>query len=293
VALDGASPVFTMRDIAERDIEALDAMLQAAYGTSRSLAARLRAAMIGGAARTVVTEVDGAPVGMATLHDYRAVAYVALVGVHPAYQKRGIARRLMDELIAEAGARGIAEIALESSAAGEALYRSLGFVQHGATLVYTGSATASSPSAAGHAETLPRGVARATERDYAAIIDCDRRVFRADRAPLLGQRLREPDALFFIARSADGVAGFAERRADLIGPWIAESADAAERVLDAAIGAGPGDVRVLVPSDNAHARTLLAARGWAEFRRNAHLVRGGSLHANRSAIHGLISLGEG
>ncbi len=56
------------------------------------------------------------------------------MGVLPAWRRRGIGRALLDAVVAEAGARGIASIVLEVAADNEAarrLYAALGFVQVG------------------------------------------------------------------------------------------------------------------------------------------------------------------
>jgi GNAT superfamily N-acetyltransferase len=78
----------------------------------------------------------GAPVGCATisiLDDYRnfvfnqRAAHVNAVFVKPAYRRRGIARRLMEMLIAWARERGCTRVRLRASDDGRLLYQALGF----------------------------------------------------------------------------------------------------------------------------------------------------------------------
>ncbi|MGH7786582.1 MAG: GNAT family N-acetyltransferase [Candidatus Binatia bacterium] len=54
-------------------------------------------------------------------------AYVLNVYTEPAFRGRGLARDLMNVILAWCGERGIARVALHASAAGRPLYRQLGF----------------------------------------------------------------------------------------------------------------------------------------------------------------------
>ena len=57
----------------------------------------------------------------------RAEGYVLNVYTEPAWRRRGVARRLMDELIAWAKAHEIGRLTLHASAQGHGLYERLGF----------------------------------------------------------------------------------------------------------------------------------------------------------------------
>ncbi len=56
-------------------------------------------------------------------------AYVLNVYTEPEHRRRGLARRLMQEILAWCHARGMTRIALHASDDGRPLYESLGFVQ--------------------------------------------------------------------------------------------------------------------------------------------------------------------
>ena len=57
----------------------------------------------------------------------RAEGYVLNVYTEPAWRRRGVARRLMDELITWAKAHAIGRLTLHASAKGQGLYEQLGF----------------------------------------------------------------------------------------------------------------------------------------------------------------------
>jgi ribosomal protein S18 acetylase RimI-like enzyme len=54
-------------------------------------------------------------------------AYVQYVWTEPAHRRRGVARAVMERLIALLAAAGVADVDLHATAAAEAMYRSLGF----------------------------------------------------------------------------------------------------------------------------------------------------------------------
>ena len=56
-------------------------------------------------------------------------AYVMNMYTNPAYRRRGIARKLLKLLVAEAADRGIGQVALEATESGRPLYEKCGFVQ--------------------------------------------------------------------------------------------------------------------------------------------------------------------
>ena len=131
-----------LRELVAADIPALDAVLQVAYGASRSYDRRLHDALRNGSSRTFVIDGDAGPIAMGTLNDYGTIGYVAMMGVAPAYQRQGVGRRLMDAILAESLERGHEVLALESSDAGQRLYDALGFQKIGVTLGVAGPARA-------------------------------------------------------------------------------------------------------------------------------------------------------
>ncbi|MBR9829748.1 MAG: GNAT family N-acetyltransferase [Oceanospirillales bacterium] len=71
---------------------------------------------------------EGEPIATAIMYQTGNVAGVHQVGVPPEHQGQGVARALMQQLVARAQARGVKHLCLQASVAGEPLYRSLGFL---------------------------------------------------------------------------------------------------------------------------------------------------------------------
>jgi GNAT superfamily N-acetyltransferase len=86
----------------------------------------------------LVAEVDGVVVGTGTFvrNTHPLYAHRAKVGglvVHPHYQRRGIARRLVEQIKAHAASMGleILEVGCRGGTPAEEVYRRLGFVEWG------------------------------------------------------------------------------------------------------------------------------------------------------------------
>ena len=88
--------------------------------------------------RAWLAEADGQPVACTALiwwpmppnldEMHRRRGYVSSVFTHPDYRRRGLARALMEMLIAEARELHITKLLLNSSTMGRPLYESMGFI---------------------------------------------------------------------------------------------------------------------------------------------------------------------
>ena len=75
---------------------------------------------------------DGKPVGFAVMSFGDERAHLALLAVHPAHQRQGVARRMLEWLIECAASAGVASLHLElraGNAAARAFYRDMGFAE--------------------------------------------------------------------------------------------------------------------------------------------------------------------
>lgn len=84
-------------------------------------------------------------------------AYNSGTGVVPAHRRGGLARRLVEEVIAHVGGRAgsyVLEV-IETNAPAAALYRALGFVERRRLQVWTYAAPAGAPAAAAAAAAVP------------------------------------------------------------------------------------------------------------------------------------------
>jgi ribosomal-protein-alanine N-acetyltransferase len=119
-----------------RDIAAVDALMVAAFDP-RFGEAWTRSQCMGVLAmpgvRLTLALVDDTPAGFAMVRSVMDEAELLLLGVDPAFRRRGIAGALLRAVIAEAQASGIADLHLEVRAGNEAvkLYTTQGFAKVG------------------------------------------------------------------------------------------------------------------------------------------------------------------
>lgn len=94
---------------------------------------------------TLVARVDGAIAGFCTMHPIRNESAPGLAGeisafyVLPEFWRRGIGRRLGEQILAQAHTRGFAEVflwVLEANDRAQRFYRSLGFTPDGTRRVF-------------------------------------------------------------------------------------------------------------------------------------------------------------
>jgi N-acetylglutamate synthase-like GNAT family acetyltransferase len=272
----GRADPLALRAARPADLDALDALLQGAYQVARSYRPRLLDALENRRASTIVAEVDGAVAGMGTLHDYGRSGYIALVGVAPRLQGRGIGRALTAALIRRSAQLGHRTLELEASAAGEPLYHAFGFEPGDETLLLEGPSGSYPP--------LTDVRLRETERESVAALDL--RAFGADRAGMLAGLFRRPER-FAVARDPSQLPrGYAALRENVVGPWIAESPAYAAAAFDAARSLAAGEpLRVFVRAGNS------AARAIAETRRCRSMFRGEAIE--RPQRYGLLGFGQG
>jgi len=278
---DRAAPL-AFRGASAADIDALDALLQSAYGVPRSYRPRLQDAFANHRAVTIVAENDGAVAGMGTLHDYGRSGYVALVGVAPQLQGYGIGRALTEALLQRSASLGHRTLELEASAAGEPLYRTFGFEAGDETLMLEGPRGPAAPNAE----------ARLREFECETVAAFDARAFGADRSGVLAAFFRRPERFAVVRDASRCVRGYAGLRENVVGPWVADSAKHAAAAFDAARSlAAEATLRTFVRAADVRARAIVEARGFVAIRRCRYMFRGDAI--DRPLRYGLVSFGEG
>jgi predicted N-acetyltransferase YhbS len=276
--------MIAIRPYRPADLPPVERMLLAAFPGSVPYGSRLAEFVASERAWVAVADDDGAVAGMVTLLDYGTSGYVAHVGVEPGRQRSGIGRRLMEALLDEARARNHAYVELESTAAGFALYQSLGFIVAGETATATGA-----PRPLG----TNRGSVFAERSDLDAIVALDREAFAGDRSATIAQWFDDPAAVMAIVRDGNAVIAYAMARNGRLGPWVARDASTAERVFDRAIATlGPG-ASAYLPVENARALAIAAARGLMAGRRHPHMLWGRDAAVARPLVYGRTTLGQG
>jgi predicted N-acetyltransferase YhbS len=280
-------PSLTIRRLTPADIPAAADVLAAAFYAS-TWAEGLRLSMLLQPDGMLLAEEGGRALGVVGAVDYGPFAYVGMMGVHPAAQRRGVARALMVELLAWLDGRGCPLAVLDATPLGAPLYAQLGFVDAGRS--YVAAAAELAPPAP-----LPAGVAplAADELDALAVFDAP--IFGANRGRLLAELTRSP-ARTLVARDPVGaIGGYVIVQREAIGPWAARTPELAALLLRAALASGlDSPPRAKIPAGNPAAGELLAAAGIARQRELTHMRRGaGARPGDAAALYSLASFALG
>jgi GNAT superfamily N-acetyltransferase len=211
---------------------------------------------------------DGRLVATTTLvcHDSR-LAWLGMVLTHREYQRRGFARRLVEEALALADARKIETVKLDATDAGQHLYEILGFREEQEIQRWVGTGAAATLSGAG---------------DHPPIAPLDREAFGADRSRFLELLSRRVEPVgdengFVLWRP-----GY---RASYIGPCVARTPEAARSLVERRLGAGEQPWYWDVFPANAAAVSLATEMGFQAVRKLLRMVRGASLSGDDSMVY--------
>ncbi len=270
-----------VRAMREADVAAVDAVMRAAYGRPYDMTERLRASLRQRNGRSWVAELDGAIAGAVFGNDYGCSAYVALMGVDPRFQGRGIATRLMGELLAWADGRTFRDVRLDASPAGAPLYARLGFADVCETVVLTAADVR--PAEGAGVEVVPA--------DLAAVAALDRAAFGADRTPVLEQLL-DAAACAAVVPGRGYVLVRDEPSGTIVGPWVAADEATARGLLARGLRGRAGPVRLFVPSVNPAALTIAAEAGFVRGDALRHMIRGVPAVPSPQ-LYGRVNLGQG
>ncbi|HEY7022478.1 MAG TPA: GNAT family N-acetyltransferase [Ktedonobacterales bacterium] len=221
----------------------------------------------------LMATLDGAPVGVGGVTCYGPFAWLGLMAVDPAMQRRGIGQALVEALIVCAHELGCAAVLLDASNAGAPVYARVGFVEDDRVRVYARE-TQTVP-VEGNPEAAQR-VRPLTRNDLPALVDFDARYFGASRETLLVASLHlYADRVFATRDEAGSITGYLVAQEQRIGPWVAATPEAAEALLAHALTlqyvAAPS---VLVPALNRDATDLLERSGFRSSRELRHMRHG-------------------
>ncbi len=280
-----------VRPLRAADIGTLAGVLNRAYHSEQNAELRLRASIDTPAFATFVAVLDGVPVGMVIGNHYGRSAYVSQMAVEPAFQRRGIATRLMDELSAWAQECRFEAVELDATTAGAPLYARYGFGAAGHTDVYASElGTAGTLAAAGTARARPYD---RVERD--AVFAADRVAFGADRCVVLGLLLDAMPEAVRVIGSAGRIDGYAvaQVRPQVLGPVVAPDAAAASALILAARQLLPAVHRLQIPAGNLEAAAIVASSGYRRIRSLSHMLHGTLPPGRRERLFARINLGQG
>lgn len=278
----------TIRTLADSDLAAADAILSAAYRTP-SRWDELRRYLALQPDGWLFAVRDDQPLGVGGMLDYGPLAYIGLIAVLPDAQRQGIGRAIMERLLALLDERGCPIALLDASPAGAPLYATLGFVEDDRTLVFQKDDCTQRPTPSEQVRVLNAG-------DLDALVAFDTPIFGADRRRVFADIVQRWPGRAFVARNAAGaIEGYLFAQERNLGPWAAQTSQAAEGLLAAAFTLEfPDGMRVLVPGSNPAATEVLLSYGFSPQRSLKHMRRGGTTHpGNRQLLYGQTSLAIG
>lgn len=282
----------TVRGLVVDDLSAADAIVAAAFGRGSRLA-ELRRYLALRPEGWLLALLDGVPAGIVGATTYDVFAYIGLMAIHPDHQRRGIARRLMERLLADLDSVNCPAVLLDASGMGEPLYRTLGFVEDDRAVLFALRDTVTSSSVP---SPMAPTVAPMRDEDLPAVAAFDTPRFGADRGDVLAAYLRDDPHRAFVCHNAAGdVSGYLIAQRRMLGPWMAETPDAAASLLDTALALPFDDApSAIVPAANADATRLLEQRNFVSQRTLAHMRRGGRpMPERRARLYGQASFAIG
>jgi GNAT superfamily N-acetyltransferase len=241
----------------------------------------------------LMATLDGAPVGLGGVTCYGAFAWLGLMAVDPAMQRRGIGQALVEALIARARELGCEAVLLDASDAGAPIYAQVGFVEDDRVRVYTRELQEMSMD--GNPMSAQR-VTPLTQNDLPALVAFDAHYFGARREALLAASLHlYADRVFATRDEAGAITGYLVAQEQRFGPWVAATQEAAEALLTHALTL-PYETppSVLVSALNRDATDLLARSGFRSSRELRHMRHGGEpALQRRERIYGQASFAIG
>jgi len=214
-------------------------------------------------------EIDGKLVATTTLLGYgRRLGWIGMVLTNKEYQRRGLARRLLTTVLAQADDLGIETVKLDATEQGRPLYEKFGFRFE--QEIERWSRTR---------DGAPRLPFRSNSEEVWR--NSDAVVFGADRSPLLeklAQRsppVSQSHSYLFVRKG---------RVTAHLGPCVSKNAAAARSIIEQSIGDTGNWSWDLLPK-NREAVAVARDLGFSPQRHLMRMVRGKDLHGNESAVY--------
>ena len=281
---------FSVSPMRETDLDASDEVVIAAYHLTRGRKETLR--------RYLTLQPDGAfvvrdgdtIVGLGAALDYGAFAYIGLISVHPAMQKRGIGKLLMDSILSWLDQRGCQTALLDASVAGEPLYLQCGFVVDDKTCDMRCTQPVAIPN------NVTQRVSLLRDDEFTQLVAFDSKQFGASREALLAAFYADDPRRVFVTHDGYGdITGYVIAQMHTIGPWVASTVENAEQLLQQALTLTYSvEPTVFVSAQNHNALNLLESYGYSASRALSHMRKGLPVKRSRATtLYGQASLGFG
>ena len=226
-----------------------------------------------------VMEQDGKVVGTATTICYEnRFAWIGMVLVDPEFRKQGIGTELLKKTIEYLDSSHIATIKLDATPQGKPIYTKLGFVEEYEIERWTVKRPLRAFSTAPLATRTPLN-----EMQREQIFRLDKELFGADRHFLLRALCEEAPEFAMAVWEEELLQGYAFGRcglfADHLGPWMARTREAGEKVLREFLSESSRETLIVdCMKSNSMAVELLRGRGFAASRPLTRMFRGPNVH---------------
>ncbi len=280
----------TIRPLQPADIPAAEQVIQLAFERPVRFAPTLELHLELEPKGFWVAAANGEIVGTASALTYDRFAYIGLMTVHPAAQRQGLGRRMMQHVLDYLRHRNCPMALLDASPVGAPLYTSLGFVDDSLAREFIHNPAIPAQG------TAPHAVSIADAASLEAIVALDSPWFGACRRALLRALLRRHPGRCLLQHDARGkLRGYLFARDGLLGPWVAADTETAEALLAAALQLPRGETTlVYVPRSNDQCSRLLSRWGFVERRSLRHMRLGGtSSPGDARRLFGQTSFGYG
>lgn len=229
-----------------------------------------------------VMEDDGKIVGTATTINYgKRFAWIGMVLVDPKYRKQGIGTQLLMKTVEHLDEEKIGIMKLDATPQGKPIYAKLGFVEEYEIERWIRK------TPPGAALPVPQSICTplsAMQKEQ--IFRMDEELFGADRSFLLRALCEEAPGFATAVWEDELLQGYAFGRrglfADHLGPWMARTRAAAEKILRGFLTQSSRETVIVdCLQSNAMAVELLHSCGFAPSRPLTRMVRGPNLYPYR------------
>jgi GNAT superfamily N-acetyltransferase len=222
-----------------------------------------------------VAQIDDRVCGTATTISYEnRFAWIGMVLVDPEYRKRGIGTQLLRRTVAYLDQCSIPTMKLDATPQGQPIYEKMGFV-----VEYQIERWILKRPLGQIAKPATSNFTLLAEEQLLAILVKDRDIFGADRGQLLRSLHNETPQFTIGVLHHDTLQGYALGRwgsfADHLGPWMAESRAAAEKLIDEFLARSSRETLIVdCLTANPIAMELLRTRQFVPSRTLTRMYRG-------------------
>jgi len=226
-----------------------------------------------------VAELEGTPVGTTTTCIFGTVAWIAMVLVDVEARQQGIGSALLRHALEFLDGKGVRTVRLDATAAGQRVYKKLGFVPEYPLARHEGVAS----SARTRCDTVP-----VTEALIPELVAFDHRMTGTPRAKLLTRLFQESPQAVRVLHKRNEIEGYITMReganAVQIGPCVATPEVGAALLGDALARCAGRRVFVDIACDNVNAVRLVESAGLTIQRSFTRMRRGEPVSDNVNAL---------